>query len=301
MNTKHIFAAIFVIGVLCAPFISGCRRDSVEPGNVGITIPAYGEDKGVTDVQVRTGIVWYNDYTVWYYEFPNHLLTYVWTANTVEESPTNEEFSFTCDGITVLCDMQVNVEPITERIPHIFVRLRQNPDKLKGIREFIRGRVRDAIGLEAGNLKLQELYTTGRERLMIAVKKRLEAEIGMDFKIDAVSIIGALRWPPNIEAAINRTIEAQQATAAAQEKVAQIKAEADQAIEKARGEAEAEKLRAEGVAASNDIITKSLSPMLLADKAVGLWNGALPLYLPGDTGKLPTTLLIPTQPTTAKE
>lgn len=274
---------LLVGGMIITPVITGCSSELIEPGHVGIKVPLYGEDRGVDNITIETGRVWYNDWTTRIYVYPNYMLRAIWTKDSNEGSPTDEGITFSCEGVQIGADIAANYQIKRERIPHVFVKLRGIEDKEKVVREFMRGKIRDAINNLAGSMTLKDLYGPGREKLLVDAKKRLIEEIGDDFDIDMVTFIGALRWPPNIEAAINRTIEAQQSAAAAREKVEQIKAEAEQAKEEATGLAEAKKTEALGVAQANDSITKSLTPALLQYRALEKWDGKLPQFMSGDT------------------
>ncbi|MDE2104707.1 MAG: prohibitin family protein, partial [Patescibacteria group bacterium] len=68
--------------------------------------------------------------------------------------------------------------------------------------------------------------------------------------------------------------------------VVQSKAEAEQAIEKARGESESILIEAKAKAEANRELTASLSPELLTYEALQKWNGTMPMVV-GEHGALP--------------
>lgn len=79
-----------------------------------------------------------------------------------------------------------------------------------------------------------------------------------------------INFSSDFNAAVEAAQVANQNAIAAQNKVAQIKAEAEAAIAKANGEAEAQKL-----------VQQSLTPELLQKMFLEKWNGVLPVYTGG--------------------
>ena len=50
--------------------MSSCGYERVDAGCEGIKVNLYGSDKGVDDVSLVTGAVWYNPITTAVYEYP---------------------------------------------------------------------------------------------------------------------------------------------------------------------------------------------------------------------------------------
>lgn len=71
----------------------------------------------------------------------------------------------------------------------------------------------------------------------------------------------------------------QQTEITAQQQVVVAKAQADAAVETAQGQANALLLTSQAQAKANALIAQSLTPVLLQQKALDKWNGALPTYL----------------------
>jgi regulator of protease activity HflC (stomatin/prohibitin superfamily) len=81
------------------------------------------------------------------------------------------------------------------------------------------------------------------------VAGKLREVLGRDgFIIDQLTFNGSLRLPENVAQAINRAMEATQNAIQAENRVRQVRAEADQAITQALGAAEAARQRATGEA-----------------------------------------------------
>jgi regulator of protease activity HflC (stomatin/prohibitin superfamily) len=110
--------------------------------------------------------------------------------------------------------------------------------------------------------------------------------------IDQLTINGALRLPQNVMDAINRAMEATQNAIQSRNRIAQVEAEATQAVTQAHGQAEAARQKAEGdgdallirarsEAQANEIIRLSTTPAVLQYRAIEHWDGKLPEYSAG--------------------
>src|SRR5262249_47353508 len=108
------------------------------------------------------------------------------------------------------------------------------------------------------------------------------------FLIDQLTINGALRLPENVAQVINRAMEATQNAIQAENRVRQVRAEADQNVAEAHGAAEAARQRAQGEAdavliraradaRANEIIRLSTTETVLHYRALQRWDGKLPL------------------------
>jgi regulator of protease activity HflC (stomatin/prohibitin superfamily) len=154
---------------------------------------------------------------------------------------------------------------------------------------YVRNAVREAFNDSASRMAVQEIYGSGKAKLVSDVSEKLREALGKDgFLIDQLTINGALRLPENVAQAINRAMEATQNAIQAENRVRQVKAEAEQAIAQAKGNAEAARERAEGEAdavlirakadaRANEIIRLSTSGAVLQYRALERWDGKLPL------------------------
>ena len=266
------------IGVVCLLLLLICifGMNIVEPGHVGIKVNLYGEKKGVQDYTLRTGAVWYSRVSEQVYEFPTFMQNAVWTKSLDEGSPTDESVTFnSSEGAVVNTDVALSYQIQAEKVPSIFVELRQDADYIT--HTYMRGKTRDALNRIASTMKVTDIFGEGKQRLLLETKKELERELGhKGFVIDMIAFVGEMRVDPKVEESINMTISASQKAIEAQNKVVQSKAEADQKIEEARGEAESITLVAKAKADANRILTESLSKELLQYEALQRWDGVLP-------------------------
>lgn len=261
----------FLLGLLLVTGL-GCTR--VDPGNVGIKVNLYGSNRGVDDITLETGRVWYNPITEDIYTFPTYMQNAVWTQDEINESPVDESITFnSIEGAVINADIAVSYQIIPESVPEIFVELRKDSDYIKNV--YVRSKARDSFSRNASRMKVVDIFGSKKEELLNAVKEDLQSNM-KGFKFDMVTFIGGLRVDPLVEQSISSTIQATQRAIEAENKVKQSTAEAQQKVEEARGLAESILLEAKARAEANEMLTKSLSPQLLNYEALQKWDGVLP-------------------------
>jgi regulator of protease activity HflC (stomatin/prohibitin superfamily) len=250
----------------------GCTR--VDPGNIGLKVNMYGTDRGVDDVTLETGRVWYNPITEDIYTFPTYMQNAVWTKDEIDESPEDESITFnSIEGAVVNADIAISYQILPEHVKDIFTELRQDSEYIKGV--YVRSKTRDAFSRHASKMKVVDIFGSKKEELLSAVKEDLGSTMP-GFKFDIVTFVGGLRVDPLVEQSISSTIQATQRAIEAENKVKQSTAEAQQKVEEARGLAESILLEAKARSEANEILTKSLSPALLQYESLQRWDGVLP-------------------------
>ena len=112
---------------------------------------------------------------------------------------------------------------------------------------YMRNTVREAFNDVASKLPVQDIYGAGKSKMLGDVAQKCRDVFGKDgIVIDQLTINGALRLPQNVMDAINRAMEATQNAIQSRNRVAQVEAEATQAITQAHGQAEAARQKAQG-------------------------------------------------------
>lgn len=254
----------------------------IRPGYVGIKVNAYGDQKGVHDYPVYTGRVWYNPITTSVFDYPTFTQNAVWQGA--------ERISFnTSEGSRVSCDVAMAYMLEAEKVPHVFVKHRQELDYIT--HNYLRNKVRDAINKHSAEYtainvlgpKSQELLQKAKEELMVA----LGAE---GFIIDTLSFVSAPDPEnPSVKESISQVIASTQRSIEAENKVRQIEAEAKQEVAKAEGRALAILAEAKAQAEANKIVAESLTPELVRYKMVETWDGKAPQVMGSDV----TTMFVP--------
>lgn len=273
---KLITLALFCLAA------AGCGT-RVEPGHVGIKVNLYGGNRGVQDLPVVTGMVWYNPFTSTVYEYP----TFVQTATWQRSRDVNEEITFNSkEGLIISADISLSYQLIAEKAPHFYVQFRSD-DIDHFTHGFFRNIARDAFNEEAASYSVEELYSTRKEEFLAKVRSRVNGQVSAyGVKLEQLGFIGAPRLPENVMNALNGKIQAIQDAQAAQNKLQQTQAEAAQRVAAARGEAQA-----------NAALVQSITPdlikwrtLMIQQEAVAKWDGALPQY----SGGAQPFLMLPT-------
>ena len=70
MKSKFIKGLLFTFMMVASAMFTSCGYERVDAGYEGIKVNLYGDDKGVDDITLVTGAVWYNPITTAVYEYP---------------------------------------------------------------------------------------------------------------------------------------------------------------------------------------------------------------------------------------
>jgi regulator of protease activity HflC (stomatin/prohibitin superfamily) len=268
----------------------------VDAGHVGIRVKLAGSDRGVQDMPVVTGWVVYNPLTEQIILFPTSVQNVVWTQSPHEGKAFDESITFSSsEGVNVNADIGLSFHIDPALAPKLYARFRLN-DLEKLSDGYMHNTVREAFNDVASRLAVQDIYGAGKSKMLGDVTQKCRDVFGKDgIVIDQLTINGTLRLPQNVSDAINRAMEATQNAIQSRNRVAQVEAEATQAITQAHGAAEAARQKAEGdadallitaraQAQANEIIRLSTTPAVLQYRALERWDGKLPSY---NAGALP--------------
>src|SRR5580700_4865374 len=299
-------AAAIVIAVLVAVGIVGCRTAvRVDAGHVGIRVRLAGSDRGIQDMPVVTGWVFFNPLTEQIVLFPTSVQNVVWAQSANEGKPFDESITFSSsEGVNANADVGLSFHIEPNLAPRLYGRFRLN-DLSMLADGYMSNTVRAAFNDVASKLAVQDIQGAGKSAMLADITQRCHDVFGKDgIVIDQLTINGALRLPQNVMDAINRAMEATQNAIQSRNKVGQVEAEAQQAITQAHGQAEAARQKAQGEAdglliraraeaQANEIIRLSTTPAVLQYRALERWDGKLPQYSAGslpmltfDVGKL---------------
>ena len=278
-------------------FLLNATLTRIDAGHVGIKVNLAGSARGVQDIPIVTGWVMFNPLTQQIVSFPISVQNVIWTASPNEGRPVDESITFSSqEGVNVNSDIGLSFHIESAKAPHLYLRFRQ-PDVMVLADGYVRNAVRQAFNDIASRMPVQEIYGSGKGKLVNDVSTRLRDVLGSDgFIIDQLTINGALRLPETVAQAINRAMEATQNAIQAENRVRQVRAEAEQNVAQAHGGAEAARQRAEGEAdavfiraradaRANEIIRLSTTGTVLQYRAIERWDGKLPMMQTGE--KLP--------------
>jgi regulator of protease activity HflC (stomatin/prohibitin superfamily) len=127
--------------------------------------------------------------------------------------------------------------------------------------------------------KVEDAYGAGKEQIIAEAEQRVrDAVKPYGINIEKIYPLGAFVLPTEVVTRLNEKIERIQQAEAKEYQVREAIAEANVQREKARGEADAKLISAEGEARALDIIGKALdaNPSLIQYESVKKWDGVLP-------------------------
>lgn len=274
---KKIITVFLVFFALSAT--SGCTR--VGPGHVGIKINMSGDNRGVDELPLETGWVFYNFLTQSVFEYPTYVQTAVWTKNENEGSPMNEEVSFNSkEGLIITGDISLSYSLQAKKVPHFYVKFRSD-DLNVFTHGFLRNIARDVFNEVSGKYGVEEIYGPKKDEFLAEVRKKIgDAISDVGIVLEQFGFIGAPRPPESVVNAINAKITATQQAIQKENEIRTAKADAQKTIEIAKGQAEANRILAQSI--SQQLI--EWRKLEINQKALEKWNGSVPMVQSGSSG-----------------
>ena len=252
----------------------------VPAGNVGVKIYLLGKDKGVDHEVLGVGryfIGWNEDL----YIFPTYQQTKVFTAEDTEDSPNDESFTFqTAEGLSCNIDVGVTFSIDNTKISKLFQKYRKGVDEIKSV--VVKNAIRDALNTIASNMPVESVYGSGKSEMFLKVESSVRESLkGNGILIEKVYLIGSIRLPKNVVAALNSKIEATQRAQQRENELREAEAEAKKQIAEAEGKAKSMIAIAEAEAKANSLKLKTLTSELIQYEVTQRWDGKLPQMMGG--------------------
>lgn len=239
-----------LLTVVTSTILTSCYT-RVDAGYEGIKVNLYGSDKGVDNISMVTGAVWYNPVTTEVHEYP----TFV---QTVDYKPFKVNAK---DGSEFIVDPTVSIKLVDTKAPEVFKRYR------KPLNDVIEGPlynyIKDAFRIQINQFVTDELVSNRAE-----FEKRIENQLRIALKnenFELIQLTSGLRYPESIVQAINAKNKAIQESLRVQNEVLVAKAEAEKLIVAAKAEKEA-----------NELKTQALTPAILQKMWIEKWDGTVP-------------------------
>ncbi len=270
-NLKLVATAA-AVAVLAMVGLVSCGQ-TIQPGNVGVKIRTLGPNAGVDRTPLSSG--WHiNLPGERIAEFPVIQRTYTYTREKDERGNENEEVTFSDNNaLPMTADVQLVMRIDPAKAPSLYTRYRLTFDQL--FEGPIRNDVRSAIAAETELVSVEFLYKGGRQQViqkaLARVNRKWEAQ---GVNVSQLDWIGTIRYPQVILDSIQMKTKADADASAAQAQVAVAKALADAKIEEARGQAESNRMLAQSI---------SSSPEVVQLRAIEKWDGHLPTVTGGAT------------------
>jgi regulator of protease activity HflC (stomatin/prohibitin superfamily) len=297
MKAKGWLRKLASLGLLSAAiFATGCAT-RIGPGNVGIKVDLAGSQRGVEDLPIRTGWVFYNPAGSKVVEYPTYVQTAKWTHDLNEGRAINEEISFnTLQGLTVYGDISLSYHLDPARVPAFYVKFRSD-DIDQFTHGFLRNVARDSMNRVAANYTVEEIMGEKKPEMEKRSRDELQSEVkDIGVVIEQFGFIGSPRPPESVVAAINAAQQAKYIAQQKQNELLQSQADAAKQVAAAEGQAKAQIAIAQGEAESNRVRAASISPQIIewqklavTDRWITRWNGSMPQVQAG--GNIPGLLL----------
>ena len=276
--------AFVLVGGGCT--VTACST-TVESGEAGIKTTKFGANPGVQPTELRPGWHWkgIGEEIIIY---PTRQRTYNYTREPNSDGKENEEIAFADQtGLPMTADVNLTIRVRDDRAAELYARWRQPFDDL--LDGQIRNDVRSAIAKETEQVPVScNLNTTpgaavgaapvaaapcagslmgaGRQLVIQRAFQRVRNKWAAEgVEISQMEWVGTIHYPPSVTAAVEARTQTEQRTLAAQQKAAEARANAEAAIETARGIAESTRLRGEALRANPEIIQQ-----IYAERSQGL-------------------------------
>jgi len=291
---KGIVIGIAVLIGVVILFSLLLRVTRIEAGHVGVEINLAGQQRGASEIPIRTGWVLYSPLTTQIIEFPTYVQTVKWTKDVNEGHPINEEMGFNSkEGMEIFVDVSLSYAIEPSKVPDFYVKYRVD-DLDRFTHGILRDIVRNSLNEVASTYVVEDIYGEKKATFLNQVEAMIQSKLTpVGVGVQQFGFIGAPRVPTVIATAITAKAQAIQQAERARNELATTQAEAAKKIAEAEGDAKSQVTRAQGEADSNRIRQVSLTPQLLelrrlenAKSLIDKWDGRLPSVQSGQGGMI---------------
>jgi regulator of protease activity HflC (stomatin/prohibitin superfamily) len=294
---------LLVVVALSVLWLSGCTR--VEAGHVGLEIKLAGTQRGVQDIPIRTGWVFYNPLGTTIIEYPTYVQTATWTKDSDEihegSSTNNERLYFTSkDQLNLGGDFSLSYSIQADKAAHFYVTFRTE-DLKTFTHGYMKNVVRDSVNSAASQFTAEEINGPRKEEFLAMGRKIISDEMAkFGVQIVQFGLTGQPELPPQLQNAIVAKNTAVQLAQQAENELRKTQAEAAKQVAQAEGEAKAKVAYAEGEAKANATLANSVTDRLLTlrkldiqQEAVRKWNGSVPQIQGGGSASGSLNIIVP--------
>jgi regulator of protease activity HflC (stomatin/prohibitin superfamily) len=249
MKTKLILVAM---GAAVALSMTSCA-ERIDAGHEGILVNLYGDEKGVGDVSMCTGMVWYNPITTAVYEYPTFVQTVDYEPFTINAK----------DGSEFTVDPTISLKIVDGKSPDVFKKYRKELNDV--INSTLYNYVKNAFRIQLNNFTT-DYIVSNRDSIENAIERYLSADLKKEnFQLEQLT--SGLKYPEIIVKSVNEKNKAIQDAQRAENEVKVAEAQAKKLLVAAQAEAEANRLK-----------QQALTPQILEKMWIEKWNGVLPVY-----------------------
>lgn len=248
---KHSIFLTLLAVILSLSF-SSCN-ERIDAGYEGILVEQYGTDKGVNDISICTGRVWYNPFTEDIYEYPTFVQTVDYEPFTINAK----------DGSEFTIDPTISLKVVDGKSPYIFRKYRKGLYSV--VHETLYNYVKDAFRIQLNKYTTDEIVSN-RDKVEKSIEAHLSKALTKEnFKLEQLT--SGLKYPDVIVRSVNEKNKAVQEAMRVENEVKVAEAQAKKKIVAAEAEYKANQLRAQ-----------ALTPAILEQMWIDKWDGRLPTY-----------------------
>jgi len=259
---KGVIGIVAFILTLIIISIQPFTYENIDAGNVGIKINLYGSDRGVDNITIVTGRVWYNTWTTKIIEFPTF----------VQQADYNAFVVTTKDGAEFVIDPKLNYKITDAMVPKIYRKYRRPLGEIQ--QGFMLTTVQDAYRIIANGFSSDSVISN-REGFENRVQTKLSETLTKDgFEFEQLT--SNIKPPQSLSDMIEAKNRSIQAKLTAENQTAEAKAQAEVTIAEANGEATAMLIKARAESEGNRLKQQALTPLLIQQQWISKWNGSLP-------------------------
>jgi regulator of protease activity HflC (stomatin/prohibitin superfamily) len=240
---RSFLLIVVVIAIVAVIIFIVSSTQRINAGHEGVLVKLYGTDKGVQDVTLVTGRVWYNPFTEDVFEFPIFVQTADYELFTVNAK----------DGSVFSVDPTISFYIIPGKSPHIFKKYRKDVTEIT--RTTLLNYVKDAFRTQMNKYSTDELISN-RQKFEADVQFTLDSSLSKDgFKLEQLT--SGLQYPQTIVQAIDLKNQAVQQAMQVENELKVAEAQARKKIIEAEADAKANQLR-----------QTSLTPLLIQQQFI---------------------------------
>jgi hypothetical protein len=222
-----------LLGLVLAMSITSCT--TADSSEVALIVDQIGNDKGVPNVEMASGFIFYFPPTQDVFLYPTNVQHKIWSSKDEDGNDTRINVT-SSDGATFGLDVALNIQLQRERASDLFIKYRVDMEKLidTRVKTIVRKELLDnAVGFASDSLlQHRNIYEANVSKsLAVALNKE-----GFDLSNLAVT---SMSIPDSYRAAINKKIKVIQETATIKSQTEQAQQEAMRKVAVAKGNFEA--------------------------------------------------------------
>jgi hypothetical protein len=222
-----------LLGLVVAMSVTSCT--TADSSEVALIVDQIGNDKGVPNVEMASGFIFYFPPTQDVFLYPTNVQHKIWSSKDEDGNDTRINVT-SSDGATFGLDVALNIQLQRERASDLFIKYRVDMEKLidTRVKTIVRKELLDnAVGFASDSLlQHRNVYEANVSKsLAVALNKE-----GFDLSNLAVT---SMSIPDSYRAAINKKIKVIQETATIKSQTEQAQQEAMRKVAVAKGNFEA--------------------------------------------------------------